>query len=104
VKKKWIKDIKENPTYMKMLFECNDEASLAGDLSYGPKLSAYMNMDKTKAMKLKTQLSSTQMSSSDLGRPPLPGGRAQTAGSSFGGGQRKKAFSKNANNDAFQLR
>jgi len=38
VKRKWLKDIKENPTFMKMLFECNDENSLAGDLSYGSKL------------------------------------------------------------------
>jgi hypothetical protein len=36
VKAKWIKDIKENPEYMKRIFECNDENSLAGDISLGP--------------------------------------------------------------------
>jgi hypothetical protein len=36
VKQKWIRDIKENPEYMKRIFECNDELSLAGDISFGP--------------------------------------------------------------------
>ena len=54
VKAKWIKDIRENPEYMKRIFESNDESSLAGDISFGPKLSAYMNTEKSKKMQLKS--------------------------------------------------
>ena len=80
---------------MKRIFECNDELSLAGDISFGPQLLAYMSTDKSKKMQLKSQLS--------LGtdKPPLPGQRAQTAGASFNS---RKKTTKGASNDAFQLR
>jgi hypothetical protein len=83
---------------MKRIFECNDESSLAGDISFGPKLSTYMNSEKSKKMTLKSQLS-LESSNPNASRPPLPNQRALTAGGSFN--NRKKGFAKGANNDAF---